>query len=382
MTSHLSDQQLMNYLNGEYETLAEYEICEAHLSRCEECKNRLLSANTSGQTGNGEKPMTGTTRTRLEEDAHPGENLLAKYARQPSAVPTPVVAHIAVCRRCSEDVEAMRTYQSLLTPNIWAEALTAATTGVLSAPPLERLRAMAKGLFTRRPALVAAPFCLALALFLLSWWRTRPVVEIVDDAGRWTLTRDGEVRGPLPLTPELRTMVQTALETRKLALPTEISSLRNTDANGYHPTGTYVLSDSPTLSWQPVNGVVSYLCTVTAPDVPTFKRTSAKPLLKPSWTPKKPLPRGVVYTWHVTTIGRDGRKTLLKGSPLFKILEKDRAQKVEGELRDCQNSSLLRGVLAASVGLLDDANGEFTHLRNIDPHSEIVQEFYRQSLGG
>lgn len=375
--THLTNQQITGYQAGTLEEAEAYFAIESHLADCPTCQERLQSASQTtselplGSLLEGSGPL-------LMEEAHPEGTLIVRYARKNSDVPALIVEHIAVCTRCQQDVVALQTYRQAVTPAIWAEA-RAVLTPLVSRPGFgEWLRAQIRVAATVRAARVWAPaaaVCLLLGLF---WWRKQPAVEILDGSGRWTLTRGGQLTGPVTLSPSLLPQVRDALQTRKLTTPPDLMALVASADAGYSPAGTFVRSDRPTLRWQPLPNAVSYQCTLTSPDAPGFKRGAPKPIRGSFWKVKKPLPRGKIYTWQVVATLRNGEHVWLSGSPRFKVLAQAQEQALEEASKTTANSHLALGLLYAQQGVLDEAAQEFAALQRVNPNSEIVQKFSRQ----
>ncbi|MCW3055333.1 MAG: hypothetical protein JWN14_4503 [Chthonomonadales bacterium] len=363
--NHLTTQQIESYQDGTLESAAEYLAIEAHLADCAECRERL---------GATSRTLSEGLRRFLADSAHPTGAVLVRYVRNSAEVPEIIAQHVAVCARCRQDVAALQAYRQSVTPEIWAEARAALEVWVSRSRSGGRLRASLQAAFSRQALRVWAP-ATAVCLLLLAvfWWRNQPIAEIADSAGRWTLARSGKLTGPIAFPPALELILRKALQDRTAATPSALTALASADDAHYRPAGIVVRSDMPKLGWEATPNAVSYQCILTSPDDPTFKRAAPKPIPGTSWTMKKPLPRGKVYTWQVVATLRNGRHVALSGSPRFKVLEPAQAQALDQAAKIYAGSHLTLGLLYAQEGVLDEAEQEVSALLALNPNSPIVK---------
>jgi hypothetical protein len=141
------------------------------------------------------------------------------------------------------------------------------------------------------------------------------------------------------------------------------------------PIATAVQSDRPTLRWTPLAANATYIVTLRDETAGT---TVASPSIQAGeWTPATPLTRGDTYVWQVAG-SADGHETMAPQPPAaaarFLVLNADDAER----LARAPASHLVRGILYASAGLLDDAEGEFSALRSQNPSSVIAQRLADQ----
>jgi hypothetical protein len=144
------------------------------------------------------------------------------------------------------------------------------------------------------------------------------------------------------------------------------------------PVGTVVRHDRPTLEWQPLSGADSYTVTVSDSDLNAL--LTSPPLTDTRWTVPRPLGRGGVYTWQVTAL-RDGEEVVAPAPPApearFKVLGQAELKELLAAERAGSSSHLLRGVLYARAGLLDEAEREFRTLLRNNPRSPVARKLLR-----
>ena len=363
--AHLTSQQTEGYRDGTLELAEEYLAIDAHLADCAECRERL---------GDSFRALPEGLFRRLAEDAHPAEPFIVRYARNNADVSAPIAQHVAVCAQCSQDVAALQGYQRAVTPEIWAEARAVLETPAARPSFGEWLRGCVRAFGSARKARVWVPAAAVCVLLLCVFlWRNQRVVEIVDGSGRWALTRGGRLTEAIALPSDLQLLVRAALQNRRVETPLALTALASRGDSQYEPTGTFVRSDMPTLQWEALPDAVSYRCTLTSPDDPTFKRGAAKPISGTSWVLKKPLPRGKVYTWQVVATLRNGKRVSLPGSPRFKVLEQAQADNLAQAAQTYAGSHLTLGLLYAQDGVFDEAEQEFATLLRANPDLETVK---------
>ncbi len=215
------------------------------------------------------------------------------------------------------------------------------------------------------------------------------VVARLNDGGRIiTLDSRGNVGGLEAQSPELRQGVRVALTGRRIATPAEIAALIGRDGvvrGGsaqpsfalMRPVGTFVRAARPTLRWQAVPGADSYIVTIY--DAKRNAVAASPPLTATDWTPPAPLRRGVIYSWQVTA--RKDERQLLAPAPTapeakFKLIGPEQAESLRQAEQTVGDAHLLRGVLYAQAGLLDEAEGEFQALLDSNPNSPAARRLH------
>lgn len=364
--NHLTTQQIETYQDGNVEAAEECLAIEAHLAECEACRENVARSRT----------LSTELRLLLAEQAHPTGALLVRYTRNSAEVDAGVVQHIARCTRCRRDVAALQAYRQAVTPEIRAEAQRARgeAKGVASTAWRERLgAAWQAAVAPRRLRVWASATVVCLALLMVFVWRSQRVLTLKDGSGQWTLTRGGQLSGPVALPPDIETLVRDALQDQRAETPVDLAALSSLGGTHYHPAGTIVRSDRPPLSWEAVPNAESYQCTLTSPGDPEFRRRAPKPILTPFWQPKQPLPRGKIYSWQVTVKFRRGGSMTLGGAPRFKVMDSSQAQRLEEAAKTYADSHLTLGLLYAQSGDLEEAEQELTSLLHANPDSPVIK---------
>jgi hypothetical protein len=142
------------------------------------------------------------------------------------------------------------------------------------------------------------------------------------------------------------------------------------------PYSTVIGDDQPTFRWTNLPGAASY--TVSVYDANLNLIRASEPLTEPHWTMPSRLERGVVYTW-VVTARKDGKEILAPTLPAraeFKIIEKPVLDELNLSIRHI-NSAVVRGVLYAHAGLLDQAEREFQAHLTLRPDDETAKRLLR-----
>jgi hypothetical protein len=205
-----------------------------------------------------------------------------------------------------------------------------------------------------------------------------------------TIDNEGRIAGLSSLAPDEQRAVRDALDKGALETPASLRQLigqSETLLGGSDegvtfslssPVGTIVRSDKPVLSWQSLEGASSYTVAVFDSD---FNRVAqSPPLSSAEWTLPQALRRGVTYRWQVTAI-RDGKEIVAPVAPApearFRILDQPALDQLTRAEESNRKSHLVRGVLAAQAGLLDDAEREFNALLNANPRSLIARKLLR-----
>ena len=140
------------------------------------------------------------------------------------------------------------------------------------------------------------------------------------------------------------------------------------------PAATVVRGPSPTLRWTAAAADARYVVTVQGPSGDTFSSPS---LDRVEWTPDRPLAAGATYTWQVAASVR-GRELIAPLPPeppaRFSVLDAAAATRL-GAVRE---SRLVRGILFASAGLMDDAERELGGVGEKDPGFDVAQALVMQ----
>ena len=235
---------------------------------------------------------------------------------------------------------------------------------------------------------LAAAAALLLGIVVLGRMRQAPPVLMVlnDGSARIGVDAFGNIGGIAGLPPDDISRLRQAIVGGRLTLPAAALSLAETggalrgpaESSGFRviaPVGTTVLSDRPSLRWSPISDEATYI--VRLRDEATGSTVTSPPLRAGEWVPDEPLARGDTYVWQVEG-SAGGRETTAPMPPApaarFVLLNATDAAR----LAHAPVSHLVRGILYADAGLLDDAERELTELKKQNPGSELVRRFVDQ----
>jgi len=122
------------------------------------------------------------------------------------------------------------------------------------------------------------------------------------------------------------------------------------------PVGTTVLSNRPTMRWTPVPGATSYVVSIF--DTHFEKLAESPALTGTDWKVSQALPRGQVLIWQVTAEAR-GRRVRAPEPPAaearFEVVPEEVASRIAEIAQQHPGNSLLKAVLYANAGALDEA---------------------------
>jgi hypothetical protein len=222
----------------------------------------------------------------------------------------------------------------------------------------------------------AAAAVLVLAVGAAMFWRGKnaPVATLAG------------IEGLSALEPLDAAHVRDALESGRLSLPLALSDLTGRQgallgpggAPAFHlasPVATVVLDTRPTLRWTALPGSPTY--TVTLQDQSTGDTINSPPLQRTEWAPEQILTRGRTYAWQVAA-SAGGQEVVAPRPPdppvRFVIADVASASRLE----HLPASPLVRGVLYANAGLLDDAEREFRMIGAGGQGADRVDAFLAQ----
>jgi len=214
------------------------------------------------------------------------------------------------------------------------------------ADALEERKAAAR---TRPRWPLAAAAALLIAILAARYMLDRKPVEAPAGYGRadWnTLVADVTRGAPVPVSPVLA-----ELKPRRDLLRGNGENGPGSVTTGMQPSGTVEESDRPSFSW-PATPSATYVVRIANGS----EVIHSPPLDRPQWTPERPLPRGVTYTWQVE-VRPTG--TIIPSSPdvppMFHILDAAAESELVEARRKFAHDDLLLGLLHARAGLIDDA---------------------------
>lgn len=227
---------------------------------------------------------------------------------------------------------------------------------------------------------LAAAAALVLAVVMFGLLRTKTPQQVTSNQD---VTGAVSVDG---LTEVERARVRDALASRRLSLPGTLQDLIGTrstllgDADEARfelaaPVGTGVLTDRPLLQWAALSGAATYV--VTIQDQATGETLNSPILHDHTWSPDASLTRGHTYLWQVAR-SFNGIETVAPRPPdppakFFVVSAADASR-----LAEIPASHIVRGILYANAGLVDDAERELAAVAAQNPNSDVVSRFLAQ----
>ena len=339
-----------------------------HLAVCSDCRRRVAERSDAAAAGVSLQEALG-----VGGDDHVAESEIQAFVDGglDSDRRREIATHLAGCPACAEEVHDLRGFAAQFGRPAWFQGPW--TYGALAA---------------------AAVLVIGVAITLLSRAQgPRPVAAIAaltDATGVVTLDSRGSLAGVGALPPADRDRVREALESGHLSVPSTLSELNGrrgallgpADTPAFHPVtpiGTVVLADRPTLKWTPLSEATTYI--VTLQDQSTGETMNSPPVPRAEWAPERPLTRGGIYAWQVAGSTNTGREIVAPKPPeppaMFKVADASEADRLER----LPASHLVRGVLYANAGLLDDAERELAALSVQNPNSEVADRLLKQIRG-
>lgn len=236
---------------------------------------------------------------------------------------------------------------------------------------------------------LAAAAVLMLALVVPGLLRTRSTQtddDVRDSNGALTADTARALAATHGLSPDEAERVRGVLSTGQLSFPSYMPDLigrrgvllGDAEALGFGvvaPVGTTVMDDRPLLRWTSAGASATYV--VTVQDQTTSATISSRPLSSLEWRPESPLARGRIYVWQVAA-SVDGQEVVAPRPPdppakIFVLSATDAAAVAQAPA-----SHLVRGIVFAQFGLLDDAERAFATLPAQSPGADLAQRFSQQ----
>lgn len=257
-----------------------------------------------------------------------------------------VAAHLESCSECRADVADLRGWIRRQKQRSFARYVlaTAAAVAVIAFLAPQFVRDDTRRTPVTRPAPKATT--------------TIPVPAPPPDVPR---------ERPSELHPEWRALVERVRTTGKLPFPADLRELAAEDqfrggetpqpAARVWPAATAVDELRPELEWPAVSGG-RYVVTLTS-GTDVVARSSA--LQEPRWRPPVALERGATYRWQVE-VTRGGDVWTLPAPPappaVFRVVGQAHHEELARAEREVPDDHLLRGVLYAQAGVVDEARRE------------------------
>jgi hypothetical protein len=326
---HLEAGQLARLRRGEL-TPVEVIAVTTHLASCKAC----LDSGQASLDAHAASVVDRLLQSSAAEHPDP-ETDLTRYVdgTLPFDEQERVEAHLGVCERCSEDVEDLRAVARSLRP--------------------------ATDFASRRRLFLAVAATLIVVLTAIVLLRPHPTPQSPPSRSTVIRTEPPRPAAP-PLKPEWESLVAAALRTGRVPMPDglrEIHTSRETvrgeaepRRDAVSPAGEVVETDRPVFTWPAPKGAKSVVIIYRDDDQLAVSGT----VRGNTWTPSKPLPRGVPLVWQVELRGQ-GHPRIIPAPPdppaMFRIIDEASLEDIEAAKRLHPDNDLLIGLLSARAGL-------------------------------
>jgi hypothetical protein len=212
-----------------------------------------------------------------------------------------------------------------------------------------------------------------------------PVIALDDGAGAVVVGRGGALARyaraePLP---EFAAKAVAAQDAGVPALEqlagTAARAKAGTSIQVSSPVRTVVRTQQPEFAWTRVAGATRYSLVVVDGSVPGTPQEQTAPAgrgdnLRVRWM-QKPLQRGHTYEWNVLAFrGTDKMDAAPDSLPRFQVLGETETQALETQLGQPGASPLVRGLLLARAGVVDEAEQELRRVAEANPDSSVARE--------
>jgi hypothetical protein len=208
------------------------------------------------------------------------------------------------------------------------------------------------------------------------------VVSVKDGANEIALDKVGNVTGVESLPAESRVVVKSALEGAQLNRPDVLDEVATAPASVrgasesekpikiVYPTSAVIAETRPKLRWAASKTATAYRIEIADEGFHQVAKSQDLPANTSTWTTTSSLRRGMVYTWTIRAVNRNGESSLVTSQGKFKVLPKDRNNKLN-RLRSASQSHLALGLFYAHEGMTAQAEREFGILLKQNPDSGI-----------
>ena len=356
-SAHIADDDLERLLRRTLPAAAVVPLTD-HLADCPDCQRRLSrSVNIEAALASFGDVWDHSSTHVTESDVHAFVDGRLDDRRRDQ-----IARHLDLCASCRDEIRDLQDSAEIPAP---------------SRPP-----------WTWQYGGLAAAAILLLALTIPTLLRTdrSPTVTLLNDAGgpvRIDAQGNPQVTGLVPGEAE---RLRRTLSSGRLSFPSHVQDLAaargvlrsETRSAGFEliaPVATAVLDDRPMLRWTSASPSATYVATLQ--DAVTGATSSSPVLRTLEWTPREPLTRGGTYLWQVAA-SSDGRETVTPAPPeppakLFVLSAADALR-----VAQVPPSHLVRGIVYAEVGLVEEAERELSVLSAENPGSNLAEGLLRQ----
>ncbi|MBK9316453.1 MAG: zf-HC2 domain-containing protein [Acidobacteria bacterium] len=412
-SDHINEQDLSKFREEQLSSGKSINIA-AHLEACPSCRERFAMVDAPKWSGLPLDPEACLREDHLEFDQI-SEYLDGNLDAEDREV---IEAHVKICRACDEDLNSLRVFRIETEPAMkkryYESRLLSKLANIGVAQGIPR-PAVAIG------ALGAMLIIVAAVWYLISRMSPEPAIVInppektvtpepvkdsikktdveqgysvalMDGGRRVGLDADGRLIGFGRIPEGLESEVERALGGRALRLNPELENLREPEgavrsAPGgaeplrlIGPMATLVRQQRPLFRWTKQEGATRYIVTIV--DDRFNPVAESAPLAALEWRPEVELERGRVYQWQVTAFnGDDPVESRLRQIGLFKVIGAGELGSItKGEAG--VDSALVRAVLYAKAGLLEDAERELRKLDRSGNDGRLRDKLRRAILRG
>ncbi len=138
------------------------------------------------------------------------------------------------------------------------------------------------------------------------------------------------------------------------------------------PVAPIVASPTPQFQWKALAGNWHYEVKIREANSTAELPGSGK-LTTATWTPRKPLRPGVLYSWQVVVTNSSG-EDILSNSQQFKVLDAQTARQIDS----VGDFLYLRGLLYVKAGMPAEAERELQKLKQANPNAPSARTLQQQ----
>lgn len=392
MKQHLDEKQIERF-RIQALSIEELGSFDQHLAECEPCRIRAAAAT-------GADNILTVFRSELEqpEAEHLSfeqiEALTDDTAGKKEA--DEIRNHLSRCEDCRNSVnDLQRMKQDLASQRrvLWMKAATAAAACVavfstLALFPLwkagtrlkEQNARLQEQIFSAHSSLQANQPGIST--------QSAAALQLQEGKSSIVMNREGKITELHPENSEQQKILADALTADRLSIP-DLSSLRGksgqllgpADKEAFSllsPVGTVVETDQPEFRWSKMSGAEAYVISVFDTEFNLIEKSV--PQAASTWRISRTLSRGKTYAWQViaTAHGEQFKSPVPPAPPAqFSVLATETLNALESA-RTGVGSHLLRGILAAHYGLLDDAATELELAAKQQPSPPQASAFLEQ----
>jgi hypothetical protein len=210
------------------------------------------------------------------------------------------------------------------------------------------------------------------------------VASLKDGPNEIALDKSGNVTGVESLPAESRVVVKSALEGAQLNRPDVLDEVATVPVSVrgpseseepikiVYPASAVIAETRPKLRWAASKTATAYRIEMADEEFHQVAKSQDLPANTLTWTTTSALRRGMVYTWTIRAVNRNGELSSVTSQGKFKVLPEDRNNKLN-RLRSASQSHLALGLFYAHEGMTAQAEREFGILLKENPDSGIAK---------